>query len=73
MSKLKNLKNTIVANKSVIGQKALQLGGVALGAFIAGTVLAKTQPASDVVVVDGDVEVTIEETTVIEETTPKND
>lgn len=72
MSKLKNFKNTLVANKSVIGQKALQLGGVALGAFIAGSVLAKTAPASDVIVVDGDVEVTIEET-IIEETTPKND
>lgn len=73
MSKLKNFKNTLVANKSVIGQKALQLGGVALGAFIAGSVLAKTQPEADVIVVDGDVEVTITEETIIEETTPKND
>lgn len=72
MNKLKNFKNILVANKSVIGQKALQLGGVALGAFIAGSVLAKTQPEADLIIIDGDVDVTIEETTVIEETTTKN-
>lgn len=70
MNKLKNFKNILVANKAVIGQKALQLGGVALGAFIAGSVLAKTQPEADVVIVDGDV--TIESTTVIEETITKD-
>lgn len=72
MDKLKNLKNIVVANKGVIGQKALQLGGVALGAFIAGSVLAKTQPESDVIIVDGDVDVTIEETIVTEETITKD-
>lgn len=66
MNKLKNFKNILVANKTVIGQKALQLGGVALGAFIAGSVLAKTQPEADVILIDGDV--TVEETTIISET-----
>lgn len=66
MKKLKNFKNILVANKTVIGQKALQLGGVALGAFIAGSVLAKTQPEADVILIDGDV--TVEETTIISET-----
>ena len=70
MNKLKNFKNILVTNKAVIGQKALQLGGVALGAFIAGSVLAKTQPEADVILVDGDV--TIEETTIIEETSTEN-
>lgn len=70
MNKIKNFKNILVANKGVIGQKALQLGGVALGAFIAGSVLSKTQTEPDVVVIDGDV--TIEETTIIEETTTKD-
>lgn len=70
MSKIKNFKNLVVANKSVIGQKALQLGGVALGAFIAGSVLAKTQTEPDVILVDGDV--TVEETIVIEETIKKD-
>lgn len=69
MEKLKNFKNILVANKGVIGQKALQLGGVALGVFIAGSVLSKTQTEPDVVIIDGDVDVTIEETTIVEETT----
>lgn len=73
MDKLKKIKNVIVANKTVIGQKALQLGGVALGAFIAGTVLAKTQPEAEVIIIDGDVDVTVEETTTIVEENTKND
>ena len=73
MDKLKKIKNVIVANKTVIGQKALQFGGVMLGAFIAGSVLAKTQPEADVVIVEGDVDVIVEETTTIVEESPKND
>lgn len=71
MEKLKNLKNTIVTNKAVIGQKVLQLGGVAVGAFIAGAVLTKTQTeAETVVIADGDV--IIEETVTYEETQTKD-
>lgn len=71
MEKLKNLKNTIVANKAVIGHKVLQLGGVAVGAFIAGAVLSKTQTeAETVILADGDV--IIESETTIEETITKD-
>ena len=67
---IKKITTIIKTNKKEIQKKAIILGGTALGAFVAGVIVAKdAEPVDGIVIVEEDI--TVEEVSTDE--TPKED